>query len=155
MARPVFGEPQQNARNTSENYMTERAILYQRYLEHYQRQLEDEDEEEEEEHVHALDLRICKVNESISRHNAASNIWNQNSNLESTSTSTVQNPNLVAGESSPNPQDNPVESGSASHRIPGLDSGTTTRNPSGSPNRPGSTETPLPPLVAPTQSPPR
>ena len=42
MARPVYGELQQNARHTSENYMTERAILCQRYLEHYRRQLEGE-----------------------------------------------------------------------------------------------------------------
>ena len=103
--------------------------------------------------MHALDLRICKVNESISRHNA-SNIWNQNSNLESPSVQ--NNPTLLTRESSPNPpQENPVDSGSNSLRMPGLISGTSVRNPSGSPNRPGSSETPLPPLVEPNQSPPR
>ena len=110
----------------------------------------DEEEESEEEHVHALDLRICKVNESISRHNA-SNIWNPNSNLESTS---EQNPNMVSGESQPNPEENPVDSG-MSLRIPGLDSGVSARNPSGSPSRPDNSDTPLPPLIAPAQSPPR
>ena len=100
--------------------------------------------------MHALDLRICKVNESISRHNA-SNIWNPNSNLESTS---VQNPNIVSSESQSNPQESPVDSG-ISLRMPGLESGVSTRNPSGSPSRPDNSDTPLPPLIAPIQSPPR
>ena len=43
MARPAYGKLQQNANHTSENYMTKRAIICQRYFEHYQRQLEGEE----------------------------------------------------------------------------------------------------------------
>ena len=90
MASPILEVPQHNSPSAGNN-MTDRAILYQRYLEHYQRQLEDDDEDEdEEEHVHALDLRICKVNESISRHNA-SDIWQQSQAAsESSATAVVQ-----------------------------------------------------------------
>ena len=88
MARPMLEVPQHSSPTSSSNNMTDRAILYQRYLEHYQRQLEDDDEDEEEEHVHALDLRICKVNESISRHNA-SDIWQQSQAAPESSATTV------------------------------------------------------------------
>ena len=56
LVRPILEVPTSSVQLHT-NVMTDRAILYQRYLEHYQRQLEDEDEEEEQEqeHVHALD----------------------------------------------------------------------------------------------------
>ena len=96
LVRPILEVPTSSVQIHT-NVMTDRAILYQRYLEHYQRQLEDEDEEEEQEqeHVHALDLRICKVNESISRNNA-SDIWQQ-------SQVTSESPPLVAGTSVQSP----------------------------------------------------
>ena len=48
-------------------YLDHRAPIFQRYLQ--QTQYQDDAETEEEEPVHALDLRICKVNETISRFN--------------------------------------------------------------------------------------
>ena len=96
LVRPILEVPKSSSQLHT-NVMTDRAILYQRYLEHYQRQLEDEDEEEEQEqeHVHALDLRICKVNESISRNNA-SDIWQQ-SQVVSTSELSSSTPTTSLG----------------------------------------------------------
>ena len=115
MARPILEVPQHNSPSASNN-MTDRAILYQRYLEHYQRQLEDEDEdEEEEEHVHALDLRICKVNESISRHNA-SDIWQQSQAASESSATTVVQQQPSRSQTSP--------------QLLGIEPGSVARNPS-------------------------
>ena len=114
MARPMIEVPQHSNPSSSSN-MTDRAILYQRYLEHYQRQLEDDDEDEEEEHVHALDLRICKVNESISRHNA-SDIWQQSQAASESSATILVQQQPSGSRTSPQPL--------------GIEPGSVARNPS-------------------------
>ena len=147
LVRPILEVPKSSSQLHT-NVMTDRAILYQRYLEHYQRQLEDEDEEEEQEqeHVHALDLRICKVNESISRNNA-SDIWQQ-SQVVSTSESSASDPTTTSRQS-PAPV-NPsfieeIESGSRNTRT------SAAASPANSDGSAGA----LPPLLERTRSPPR
>ena len=142
MARPMLEVPQHSSPTSSSNNMTDRAILYQRYLEHYQRQLEDDDEDEEEEHVHALDLRICKVNESISRHNA-SDIWQQSQAAPESSATTVVHQQPSGSRTSPQPL--------------GIEPGSVARNPSVLPpdsvSHVGATALPL--LTERNMSPPR
>ena len=145
LVRPILEVPKSSSQLHT-NVMTDRAILYQRYLEHYQRQLEDEDEEEEQEqeHVHALDLRICKVNESISRNNA-SDIWQQSqvvSTSESTAPTTSRQSPAIPVNSSFIAE---IESGSRNTRT------SAAASPANSDGSAGA----LPPLLERTRSPPR
>ena len=147
LVRPILEVPKSSSQLHT-NVMTDRAILYQRYLEHYQRQLEDEDEEEEQEqeHVHALDLRICKVNESISRNNA-SDIWQQSqvvstSELSSSTPTTSRQSPAIPVNSSFIAE---IESGSRNTRT------SAAASPANSDGSAGA----LPPLLERTRSPPR
>lgn len=64
----------------------DRSPIYQRYLQ----QPQQPQDEAEEEPVHALDLRICKVDETISRFNASDVLGHQNHETSSATSAPVQ-----------------------------------------------------------------